>query len=156
MDDFSKVALDRGRLGILQSTAVAGEELAMTGAPKTVLLVDDDYDIRTVLSEVLEQEGFVVGVATNGQEAIAYLENNPGPSLILLDLMMPVMNGFEFRDFQMANTAWAKIPVIVMSADGGQQQASKQERLRGAVFVKKPPDLQDFLEMVHSQVESFG
>ncbi len=125
----------------------------MGGTPKTVLLVDDDYDIRAVLCEVLEQEGFRVGVATNGREALTYLENNPVPSLILLDLMMPVMNGFEFRELQVANPKWAKIPVIVMSADGGQQASkAKQDRLHGAVFVKKPPDLQDFLETVHSQV----
>lgn len=121
---------------------------------KTVLLVDDDYDIRSVLCEVLEQEGFAVGIATNGREAITYLETNPVPSLILLDLMMPVMNGFEFRELQIARPEWAKIPVIVMSADGGQQHPSKQDRLRGAVFVKKPPDLQDFLETVHAQVSA--
>lgn len=125
---------------------------SMDPTSKTVLLVDDDYDIRSVLCEVLEQEGFDVGIATNGREAIDYLEMNAAPSLILLDLMMPVMNGFEFREIQVANPKWAKIPVIVMSADGGQQNPSKQERLRGAVFVKKPPDLLDFLEVVHSQV----
>ncbi len=101
---------------------------------------------------MLEQEGFVVGVAVNGREAITYLESNPAPSLILLDLMMPVMNGFEFRELQVANPKWAKIPVIVMSADGGLQSKEKQDRLRGAVFVKKPPDLQNFLETVHGQV----
>lgn len=124
----------------------------MSGPAKTILLVDDDYDIRSVLCEVLEQEGFAVGVATNGREALTYLEGNPAPSLILLDLMMPVMNGFEFRELQVANPRWSEIPVIVMSADGGQQNPSKQDRLKGAVFVKKPPDLQDFLEAVHSQV----
>jgi CheY-like chemotaxis protein len=124
----------------------------LSESPKTVLLVDDDYDIRSVLCEVLEQEGFIVGVAVNGREAIAYLEVNPAPSLILLDLMMPVMNGFEFRELQVANPKWSKIPVIVMSADGGQQNKDKQDRLRGAVFVKKPPDLHEFLETVHGQV----
>ena len=123
----------------------------MSESPKTVLLVDDDYDIRSVLCEVLEQEGFTVGLAVNGREAIAYLECNPVPSLILLDLMMPVMNGFEFRELQMANHRWAGIPVIVMSADGAQGK-TKQEKLKGAVFVKKPPDLHDFLATVHSQV----
>ncbi len=124
----------------------------MNEAPKIILLVDDDYDIRSVLCEVLEQEGFTVGVAVNGREALTYLEGNPSPSLILLDLMMPVMNGFEFREHQVANPKWANIPVIVMSADGGQQSKEKQERLKGAVFVKKPPDLHAFLETVHAQV----
>jgi CheY-like chemotaxis protein len=123
----------------------------MDDPTKTVLLVDDDYDIRSVLCEVLEQEGFAVGVAVNGREAITYLENNPAPNLILLDLMMPVMNGFEFRELQVMNPKWAKIPVIVMSADGAQGK-TKHERLKGAVFVKKPPDLHDFLATVHSQV----
>jgi len=124
----------------------------MGESPKTVLLIDDDYDIRAVLCEVLEQEGFAVGVAVNGRDAVSYLEEKPSPSLILLDLMMPVMNGFEFRDIQMANPKWAGIPVIVMSADGGQANKDKHERLKGAVFVKKPPDLQHFLETVHAQI----
>lgn len=124
----------------------------MSESPKTVLLIDDDYDIRSVLCEVLEQEGFRVGVAVNGRDAVTYLEEKPSPSLILLDLMMPVMNGFEFRDIQIANPKWAGIPVIVMSADGGQANQEKQERLKGAVFVKKPPDLQHFLETVHAQI----
>jgi len=120
--------------------------------PKTVLLVDDDYDIRSVICEVLEQEGFLVGVATNGREALTYLEENPVPQLILLDLMMPVMNGFEFREVQVAHPDWAKIPVIVMSADGGRSTPAKRDRLEGAVFVKKPPDLDEFLKTIHSQV----
>ncbi|MBS1962375.1 MAG: response regulator [Bdellovibrionales bacterium] len=124
----------------------------MPEKPKTILLVDDDYDIRTVLCEVLESEGFAVAVAVNGREALNYLEANPVPQLILLDLMMPVMNGFEFREAQTTNPKWADIPVIIMSADGAQQSKEKQERLRGAVFVKKPPDLSDFLDTVHSNV----
>jgi CheY-like chemotaxis protein len=126
----------------------------MNEAPNTVLLIDDDYDIRSVLQEVLEQEGFSVALAVNGREAVTYLEANPNPNLILLDLMMPVMNGFEFREIQVSNPTWAGIPVIVMSADGGQQNKEKQERLKGAVFVKKPPDLEDFLATVHSQIGS--
>ena len=124
----------------------------MSDAPKTVLLVDDDYDIRSVLCEVLEQEGFSVGMAVNGREAIEYLEANAAPDLILLDLMMPVMNGFEFRETQIGNPKWVDIPVIIMSADGVHQSKEKQERLRGAVFVKKPPDLEDFLKTVHAQI----
>ena len=117
-----------------------------------VLLVDDDFDIRAVLLEVLEQEGYRVSVATNGQDALAFLETNPAPDLILLDLMMPVMNGYEFREHQVANTNWSKIPVIVMSADGGKSNSDRQERLKGAVFVKKPPDLDEFLQTVQNQI----
>jgi CheY-like chemotaxis protein len=116
-------------------------------SPKHILLVDDDHDIRAALGEVLEMEGFTVGEAGNGREAIDYLIQKI-PNAILLDVMMPVMNGFEFREAQMASPLWAGIPVIVMSADGKNQD--RHDLLRGASFVKKPPDLAELLRSVHA------
>lgn len=119
----------------------------METLPKHILLVDDDRDIRAALGEVLEMEGFTVGEAGNGREALAYLGRKI-PNAILLDVMMPVMNGFEFREAQMSSPELASIPVIVMSADGKNQE--RHDLLRGASFVKKPPDLIELLRSVHA------
>jgi len=82
-----------------------------------ILVVDDDRDIRDSLVEVLGEHGYPVIGAGNGVEALEILRTSaPPPSLILLDLMMPVMDGREFRERQLENPALADIPVIVISA----------------------------------------
>jgi CheY-like chemotaxis protein len=81
-----------------------------------VLVVDDNPEIRSSLEDVLGEEGYtVVGVA-DGQEALDYLTTKEEPRVILLDLMMPVMDGWQFRTEQMKNPKLANIPVIVISA----------------------------------------
>jgi len=82
-----------------------------------ILVVDDDRDIRDSLVELLTEHGFAAVGASNGVEALALLRTSAAPpGLILLDLMMPVMDGREFRERQVENPAWAEIPVIVISA----------------------------------------
>ncbi len=85
---------------------------------KRILLVDDDPDIRESLAEVLEGEGYRVVRAANGAQALARLRQLPLPDVILLDLMMPVMDGFEFRQVQKRNHDLADIPVVVITAGG--------------------------------------
>ena len=85
-------------------------------ASTLVLVVDDNPEIRSSLEEVLGEEGYtVVGVA-DGQEALDYLTTREEPRVILLDLMMPVMDGWQFRAEQKKNPKLANIPVIVISA----------------------------------------
>ncbi|MEO8904612.1 MAG: response regulator [Polyangiaceae bacterium] len=100
----------------------AGEKIvtntgAKSGAPP-ILIVDDDEDSRDLLCGFLREKNFCVVSAVNGREALDYLRSgNPLPSLILLDLNMPVMDGFAFRKEQLAsNDGFANVPVIVMSA----------------------------------------
>ena len=82
-----------------------------------VLVVEDDIDIRATMCEALEDNGYKAVGAANGLEALAYLRgSNERPSLILLDLMMPVMDGQTFRAEQRADPALASIPVVVISA----------------------------------------
>jgi CheY-like chemotaxis protein len=82
----------------------------------TVLVVDDDADLRDVLSQSLATEGFRVGLARDGADALAVLgRGGPLPDAILLDLEMPHMNGWQFRDLQKRHAALAHIPVVVMT-----------------------------------------
>jgi two-component system chemotaxis response regulator CheY len=88
----------------------------MTLPVKPVLIVDDDPDVRDVLGQFLTLEGFSVETARNGREALERLHNGELPGLILLDLMMPVMDGCTFRLEQAQDPHIAAIPVVVISA----------------------------------------
>ena len=118
----------------------------MNDGATTVLVVEDDFDLRDALVPILEYEGHRVVSAANGKEALERLQTMPPPSLILLDLMMPVMDGEEFRARQLRDPTLASIPVVVVSA-----HASAEERaalLGAAGCVKKPFEIEDLLEQV--------
>jgi CheY-like chemotaxis protein len=84
-----------------------------------VLVVDDDLDIRNTVASILEDEGYQVVKAGNGQEALTYLSSGaPHPDLILLDMMMPVMDGRAFQQEQQKRPALAAIPVVTFTAFG--------------------------------------
>jgi CheY-like chemotaxis protein len=104
--------------------------------PKTVLVVDDDPDIRDSLCEVLQDEGYRTLTAENGAAALDQLRSTGEPCVILLDLMMPVMDGVDFRSQQLRNPALASIPVIVVSASGDGRTLAAS--LDAAAFIAKP------------------
>ncbi len=81
----------------------------------SILLVEDDRALREALAEVLTDEGYDVAGAANGREALERLAANH-PDLIVLDLVMPVMDGWAFREAQRRNPALASIPTVVLSA----------------------------------------
>jgi CheY-like chemotaxis protein len=83
---------------------------------KPIVVIDDDRDVREVLAELLVDQGYPVRCYANGAEALAALRRDADASLILLDLMMPVMNGWRFREEQSRDQRLAGIPVIAMSA----------------------------------------
>ena len=83
-----------------------------------ILLVEDDEDLSEVLADLLTECGYQVATATHGAEALTYLEANPRPSLILLDWMMPVMDGEEFCRQKAGCAAFADVPVFLLSARG--------------------------------------
>jgi CheY-like chemotaxis protein len=113
---------------------------------ETVLVVEDDDDIRATLEDVLAGDGYAVSGAANGREALALLETLARPCLILLDLMMPVMNGREFLAALRADDALAPIPVVIVSAWPDEARATK-----GAQgFVKKPVELDVLRRVVHA------
>jgi CheY-like chemotaxis protein len=82
----------------------------------TILVVEDDPPIRSIITEILEDEGYSVASATNGLEALTYIQHHLLPRLILLDLVMPVMNGWAFCVEQQRDPTLIGIPIIVMSA----------------------------------------
>jgi CheY-like chemotaxis protein len=102
-----------------------------------VLVVDDDPDIRESLREVLEDEGYEVACVGNGREALDHLRAaNPRPCVILLDLMMPVMDGWQFRREQKLDADIADIPLVVITATG-----KRPVLIDAAELVMKPLDL---------------
>jgi CheY-like chemotaxis protein len=101
-----------------------GPNLAGVGMSQAVILVvDDNTDIRETVCFVLEEGGYETAGASNGQEAIDWLHCETAPSVILLDLAMPVMDGYEFLTLKEADPFLDDVPVVVMTATGncGQQ-----------------------------------
>lgn len=113
-------------------------------ARKTILVVEDDYDLRDVVCDVLRDLGYVVLCAGDGREALAVLQARQRVDLILLDLMMPGMNGYQFRDRQLADAALAPIPVVVFTA-GNEQRCNA---LGNVVYLRKPVELDDLVQTV--------
>jgi CheY-like chemotaxis protein len=111
-----------------------------------VLIVEDDEDLREMMAQLLTLEGFHTATVANGREALEYLHESVKPEVILLDLMMPVMDGWEFRRQQQADPALAPVPVIVLSAlDHG-----RASDLEADAFLKKPLDFDRLLSLVRT------
>jgi CheY-like chemotaxis protein len=109
-----------------------------------VLIIEDDLDIRDALGQILEEEGYSVATAANGREALQRLRSGPPPRLILLDLMMPVMNGWQFRAEQKQDPALAEIPVVVISADTNIRDKASQ--LGVNEYFRKPIEISGLLQ----------
>jgi CheY-like chemotaxis protein len=90
---------------------VTGQEAGMT-----ILIIEDEHPLRALITDILEDEGYPVASAANGLEALRYIQQVALPRLIILDLGMPVMSGWAFREEQQRDPTLATIPVIVMSA----------------------------------------
>jgi CheY-like chemotaxis protein len=119
------------------------------GHPKycPVLIVEDDEDLRDMMAQMLNIEGFAAASVSNGREALDYLHATGKPQVILLDLMMPVMDGWEFRRQQKADPELAPVPVIVLSAlDQGRAAPVDAD-----AFLKKPLDFDRLLNLVRDR-----
>ncbi len=111
-----------------------------------ILLVDDDAPSTEALRDILESEGHAVRTAENGQVALEALREADGFSVILLDVMMPVMNGYEFREEQLKDPKLASIPVIVLTADG--HARLKAAQLKAKHVLQKPLSPPDLLRVI--------
>lgn len=112
-----------------------------------VLVVEDDEIIRESLVEFLVEQGYEASGAVHGRAALDHLSNAAArPNVIILDLMMPVMDGREFRQRQLADPLLSGIPVVIISAYRDLDQVAKE--LAPAGCFKKPLKLRDFLRIV--------
>jgi CheY-like chemotaxis protein len=109
-----------------------------------ILIVEDDADLREMMAQLLTLEGFKASTVANGREALEYLSQGDKPDVILLDLMMPVMDGWEFRRQQQARADLSKVPVIVLSA----LDQTRAADVNAVAFLKKPLDFDRLLELV--------
>ena len=121
----------------------------MTAAGGSVCVVDDDADIREALSDVLSLEGYDVISAGDGESALGLLRKRRSDCrLILLDLMMPEMNGWEFRRQQLQDPSIAEIPVLLLTGAG--TAAKSIDELHVAGTIEKPVELDTLLaEVAH-------
>lgn len=117
-----------------------------------VLIVEDDTDLRDALSQILEEEGYRVSPAEHGLDALERLRDGKKPCLILLDLTMPVMNGWQFRAEQRQDPELASIPVVVISA--GANLADQLVPLGVQDYLRKPIQLGQLLATVRRYCNS--
>jgi DNA-binding response OmpR family regulator len=118
---------------------------ATTDGEPLVQVVEDDPDVGEILEMILHAEGYAVLRAQDGREALEQLREAK-PRLILLDLMMPGMNGWEFRAEQLRDDALARIPVVVMTGAG--DDAARVAELKADAYVQKPVELDELLRVV--------
>lgn len=112
---------------------------------KRILIVEDDISIRELLVEIFECEGYLVDSGRNGAEGLEALQRGT-PDLILMDLLMPVMDGFAFRQEQLKKPEWGNIPLLAMSAQN--QELNKLEAYGIKHFINKPLELDHLLKQV--------
>jgi CheY-like chemotaxis protein len=112
---------------------------------KRILLVDDDFATREAVASILAGDGHMVAAAANGEEALERLHHSGRPDLILLDLAMPKMDGWNLHDHLQADVSTAKIPIVVLSAV---DEAPEAASLGAAGYLHKPVETAKLLEVV--------
>lgn len=119
---------------------------------RTVLVVDDDRDIRDFVRDLIEDEGYEVVAVRHGGEAQEWLLRSAPPAVILLDLMMPNMSGWQFLNWLREQEDLEDVPVVVMSGapDHGLDLARKSRALQG--ILRKPFEAEQLLEEVQKRV----
>jgi CheY-like chemotaxis protein len=111
-----------------------------------VLLVDDDTDLRESLQLVLEMQGYAVVPARDGADALKRMSESPAPRVVLLDLMMPGMNGMEFRARQLGDPELRRIPVVLVTGAG--THVLEPDVVAGATVLRKPFDFDELFSLL--------
>lgn len=146
------VELPRGLGEVVEEGAAPGVASPERKRGEHVLVVEDDHDVREAVGDALRAEGYGVTCTTNGREALDYLHGAGPPRLILLDLRMPVMDGWEFMDAVGKDQSLAAIPVVLLSAD--RDLGRRARELHAAAYIEKPVDLDMLLSTVQRHCEA--
>ena len=120
---------------------------------KRVMIVDDDPDILYSLKQILESNGYKVYPFDNGMDCLKSLDEGKNPTLIILDIMMPIMSRWDIRRKLEENPKWRHIPLIFLTARTN-QTATDMYKSYGIDFIKKPFDLSTFLESIEQILNS--
>ncbi|BDG08143.1 response regulator [Anaeromyxobacter paludicola] len=118
-------------------------------AKVTILVVDDDRDIQEALRDCLREAGYDVATVSNGIEALAWLHTHRAPSLVLMDCMMPYMDGAQTRAAMLSDPALRRIPVVMLTADPHARERVRALALDG--YFEKPIELRLLLEVVEAR-----
>lgn len=127
----------------------------MNQSENTLLVVDDIEENREILKRRLEKQGYHIEVAEDGQEALMLLSKKM-VKLILLDLDMPVMNGFTFLEKVKANKKFANIPVVITSSFDDEDTASDCLKFGADGFVTKPYNMEQIMSQITSCLSGAG
>jgi CheY-like chemotaxis protein len=141
----------RPMLGPRRST----KAVASRGRSTIVMTVDDDADLQASIVDVLEEKGFFPVAVADGLEAFDLLRGGLRPSVILLDLMMPRMNGWEFRREQQRAVVWKDIPVVVTTAERF-TDSSRRAEFGEVGWLPKPFDLDELVTAIVRALASAG
>lgn len=114
--------------------------------PKKILVIEDEYDIASTVELALEMEGFEVRLCSNGHDGMMILDSEALPDLILSDIMMPIMNGYQFAKTLRLNKRLKHIPLILMSAARLDETMLEKGSTHG--FIRKPFDLDYLIDVV--------
>src|SRR6266540_1909566 len=140
---------EEGKMAQVEASEV-GKVGAQTRSAKTVLLAEDDVEIRDILQDLLEAEGYDVIPASHGRQALEFLEGSRKtklPDLVVLDLMMPLVDGVAVLRIMKDDPAFSDIPVVVLSAVARERPAG------AAAFLRKPVPLQKFFDTIRDFVD---
>ena len=136
--DEQPLEFSRGNAGTQAARAILRSKGLATNA-ESVLVVDDDPGVRDALAELLASEGYAVAAAENGRVALDLLQAGLRPCAVILDLMMPVMDGWDFRAAQSQSPSLKEVPVIVITAAGFSKE-SVRTQFGDLPFFAKPPN----------------
>ena len=119
--------------------------------PKRILIVEDTADLLAHIVELLRMEGYLVTAVSNGREALKLLAKIQ-PDLIITDLLMPEMNGFDFIGQVRGHAIWNKVPILVFSAMPPHENEKKVLELGANSYLKKPATLETLIEAVNKLI----
>jgi CheY-like chemotaxis protein len=121
-----------------------------------ILVVDDDVALTATLAQVLGGSGYIADVAHNGREALQRARAQP-PALVLLDVQMPIMDGYQFLDAFRSVAEWSEIPIILETGGGDMIEARRRSAEKGVVvLMPKPLDLETLLTAIERLLSSRG